>query len=271
MTLEPLLIAELLALGVVAGFMAGLLGIGGGMLMVPVMTWMLVQRGVETGLAVKMAIATAMATITFTALSSVRAHHRLGTVRWDIVRSMAPGIVLGGLAAGAGAFALLKGRGLALLFAAFLGYMALQMLRDRKPRPGRQLPGTGGRLVVGAGIGFVSALVGAGGAFMSVPFMTWCNVQARQAVGTGAALGIPIAGGSTLGYLVSGWGLPAALPGAFGYLYLPALVLVALASVSLAPLGARTAHRINVVVLKRLFAIMLLALAASMLMQAFKP
>ena len=104
-----------------------------------------------------------------------------------------------------------------------------------------------------------------------MPFMTWCNVQARQSVGTGAALGFPIAGGSTLGYLVSGWGLPAALPGAFGYLYLPALVLVAGASVGLAPLGARTAHRINVVVLKRLFAIMLLALAASMLMRAFSP
>ena len=271
MLLEPLLVVELLALGVVAGFMAGLLGIGGGMMMVPVLTWMLVQRGIETGLAVKMAIATAMATIMFTALSSVRAHHRLGTVRWDIVRSMAPGIVLGGLAAGAGAFALLKGRGLALLFAAFLTYMAVQMLLDRKPRPGRQLPGAAGRFAVGSGIGFVSALVGAGGAFLSVPFMTWCNVQPRQAVGTGAALGFPIAGGSTLGYLVSGWGLPAALPGAFGFLYLPALALVALASVSLAPLGARTAHRINVVVLKRLFAAMLLALAASMMTRACSP
>ena len=271
MLLEPLLVVELLALGVVAGFMAGLLGIGGGMMMVPVLTWMLVQRGIETGLAVKMAIATAMATIMFTSLSSVRAHHRLGTVRWDIVRSMAPGIVMGGLAAGAGVFALLKGRGLALLFAAFLGYVAVQMLLDRKPRPGRQLPGAAGRFAAGSGIGFVSALVGAGGAFLSVPFMTWCNVQPRQAVGTGAALGFPIAGSSTLGYLVSGWGLPAALPGAFGFFYLPALALVALASVILAPLGARMAHRINVVVLKRLFAAMLLTLAASMLMQACSP
>lgn len=271
MTLEPWLIAELLALGMVTGFMAGLLGIGGGMMMVPVLTWMLVQRHVETGLAVKMAIATAMATIMFTALSSVRAHHRLGTVRWDVVRSMAPGIVVGGLVAGAGAFALLKGRGLALLFAAFLGYMALQMLLDRKPKPGRQLPGPAGRFGVGAGIGFVSALVGAGGAFLSVPFMTWCNVPPRQAVGTGAALGFPIAAGSTLGYVLSGWGLPAPLPGSWGYLFLPALALVAVSSVSLAPLGARTAHRINVRVLKRLFAVMLLALAASMLIQAFRP
>ncbi len=268
MPLEPLLIAELLALGVVAGFLAGLLGIGGGMMMVPVLTWILTQRGVETGMAVKMAIATAMATIMFTALSSVRAHHRLGTVRWDIVRTMAPGIVVGGLAAGAGAFALLKGRGLALLFALFLTYMAVQMLLDRKPKPGRQLPGPVGQTGVAAGIGFLSGLVGAGGAFMSVPFMTWCNVPPRHAVGTSAALGFPIALGSTLGYVIGGWALQPALPGAAGYLYLPALALIALTSVSLAPWGARTAHRVNALVLKRLFAVLLLLLAASMFMRA---
>jgi uncharacterized protein len=268
MPIEPLLVVELLALGAVAGFLAGLLGIGGGMMMVPVLTWILTQRGVETGTAVKMAIATAMATIMFTSLASVRAHHSLGTVRWDIVRGMAPGIVVGGLAAGAGAFSLLKGRALALLFAAFLTYMAVQMLLDRKPKPGRQLPGHAGQCSVGAGIGFLSGLVGAGGAFMSVPFMAWCNVPPRQAVGTSAALGFPIAGGSTLGYVIGGWSLPPVLPGAVGYLYLPALSLVALTSVSMAPLGARTAHRVNALVLKRLFALLLLMLATSMLARA---
>lgn len=267
--LEPSLILELLALGMLVGFLAGLLGIGGGMMMVPFMTWLMAQRGVESGHAVKMAIATAMATIMFTSLSSVRAHHRLGTVRWDLVRRIAPGIVVGGLLAGAGAFAVLKGRGLALLFAGFLGYMALQMLLDRKPKPGRQVPGPLGQASAGAGIGFVSALVGAGGAFLSVPFMTWCNVPPRQAVGTSAALGFPIALASTAGYVVSGWNVPAALPGAVGYLYVPALVLVALASVTLAPLGARTAHRLNMGLLKKLFAVLLLALAASMLHRAF--
>ncbi len=271
MSLEPLLIAELLALGVVSGFLAGLLGIGGGMMMVPALTWMLSNRGVDAGLSVKMGIATAMATIMFTALSSVRAHHRMGTVRWDIVRAMAPGIVLGGLAAGAGAFALLKGRGLALMFAVFLTYMAVQMLLDRKPKPGRQMPNAAGKAGVGASIGFLSGLVGAGGAFLSVPFMTWCNVNPRQAVGTGAALGFPIAAGSTLGYVIGGWGLPAALPGSVGYLYLPALALIAVTSMSLAPLGARTAHRINALLLKRFFAVLLLALAASMLVRALAP
>ena len=130
------------------------------------------------------------------------------------------------------------------------------------------MPGALGAAGVGAGVGFISALLGAGGAFLSVPFMTWCNVPPRQAVGTSAALGFPIALASTVGYLMSGWNLPAAVPGALGYLYLPGLAVVSLASASLAPWGARTAHRVNVVALKRLFAVLLLALAASMLHQA---
>ncbi len=269
MNLGPPLIAELLALGVVAGFLAGLLGVGGGMMMVPALTWLLSARGVESGLAVKMAIATAMATIVFTSLSSVRAHQRHGTVRWSIVAAMAPGLLLGGIAAGAGAFAVIKGQALALLFAAFVGYSALQMWIDRKPHPARVMPGPASQALVGTGIGFASGLLGAGGAFLSVPFMTWCNVSPRHAVGTSAALGFPIALASTLGYLVSGWRLPPALPGAVGYLYLPGLVIVSLASVSLAPLGARTAQRIHTRLLKRFFALLLLALAASMLRHAF--
>ncbi|CAD5374499.1 putative membrane transporter protein [Rubrivivax sp. A210] len=269
MDLGATLVVELLALGAAVGFLAGLLGIGGGMVMVPIMTLLLTQRGVPAPLAVKMSIATSMATIMFTSLSSVRAHHRLGAVRWEIARAMAPGIVTGGLLAGAGAFALLKGQGLALLFAAFIGYSALKMMRNTAPRPGRQLPGAWAQAGVGVGIGFASALLGAGGAFMSVPFMTWCNVPPRQAVATAAAIGFPIALASTAGYLISGRDLAPALPGAFGYLYLPALAVVSVASVTLAPVGARTAQRIDVTLLKRLFALMLLALAASMLRQAF--
>ena len=271
MSLPPSLILELLAMGTIAGFLAGLLGVGGGMLMVPAMSWLLTNQGVASGPAVKMAVATSMATILFTSLSSVRAHHRLGNVRWPTARALVPGVLAGGLAAGAGAFALLKGQGLALFFAAFIGYTALQMLLDRKPSPSRALPGPAGLFGVGAGVGFISGLLGAGGAFLSVPFMTWCNVPPREAVGTSAALGFPIAAASTLGYLVSGWNLPPALPGAFGYLYLPGLVLVAVASVLMAPLGARTAQRINVTLLKRFFAVLLFALALTMLQRAFAP
>ncbi len=267
--LSPDLVLELLAMGVVAGFLAGLLGVGGGMMLVPAMTWILTQRGVPSGPAVKMAVATSMATILFTSLSSVRAHHRLGAVRWPIVRSFAPGIVVGGLLAGAGAFSVIKGQALALFFGVFISYTALQMLLDKKPSASRGLPGPWGLAGVGAGVGFISGLVGAGGAFMSVPFMTWCNVPPRQAVGTSAALGFPIAAAATAGYVVSGWNLPPALPGAFGFLYLPALVLVAVASVTFAPMGARMAQRINVALLKRFFALMLFALAASMLRPFF--
>ena len=162
----------------------------------------------------------------------------------------------------------MKGQGLALFFAIFIGYAALRMWRNDAPKPERQLPGALGTAGVGAGVGFISALLGAGGAFLSVPFMTWCNVPPRHAVGTSAALGFPIALASTAGYLISGWNLPAAVPGALGYLYLPGLAVISLASVSLAPWGARTAHRVDVVALKRLFAVLLLALAASMLHRA---
>ncbi len=274
MTIEPLLIVELLALGLFTGFLAGLLGIGGGMLMVPLLTWILSQRGVEAGMAVKMAIATSMATIIFTSLSSVRAHHKRGAVRWDLVRGLAPGILLGGLIAGAGIFALLKGAALALLFAAFVSFSALQMLRNKKPSPSRQMPGPAGQVGVGAGIGLLSGLLGAGGGFVSVPFMTWCNVAMHNAVATSAALGLPIALANTAGYLIGGRDLPPALPGAFGYLYLPALVVIALASVTMAPVGARTAHALNVSQLKRVFAGLLFMLAGYMLykgLSSFNP
>lgn len=268
--LEWPLIAELLLLGCATGFLAGLLGIGGGMLLVPFMTLILTQRGVGAALAVKMAIATSMATILFTSISSVRAHHRRGAVRWDLVRGLAPGIVIGGLLAGAGAFAVLKGTTLALVFALFVGFSATQMLLDKKPAPTRQMPGTGGRIGAGGVIGFASGLVGAGGGFISVPFMTWCNVPMHNAVATSAALGFPIALANTLGYVVGGRSLTNPLPGAVGYLWFAALVVIATASVLFAPLGARSAHAMNVRQLKRVFASMLYGLAAYMLYKALR-
>jgi uncharacterized protein len=264
------LLAELLALGAFAGFLAGLLGVGGGMLMVPFVTLLLSARGVAPAHAVKMAIATSMSTILFTSISSLRAHHQRGAVRWDLVRGIAPGIVIGSLLAGAGAFALVKGAVLAVLFAVFVGFSATQMLLDRKPAASRVMPGPLGQGAAGAGIGFLSGLVGAGGAFISVPFMTWCNVPIHNAVATSAALGLPIAAASTLGYVIGGWSLPPALPGAFGYLYLPALLVIASASVLTAPLGARLAHNMDVGRLKRVFALMLYLLAAYMLYKGFE-
>ena len=256
-------------MGAVTGYLAGLLGIGGGMIQVPFLSTLLVQHGMRSEMALKTAIATAMATIAFTSLSSVRAHHARGAVRWDIARAMAPGILVGGLLSGAGLFALIKGPALGIVFALFIGYSATQMLLDRKPRAARPLPGPWGLGAVGTGIGALSSLVGAGGAFLSVPFMTWCNVPIHHAVGTAAALGFPIALASTLGYVIGGWSLPPALPGSVGYLYLPALAVVAVASVLVAPLGARTAHATDVRSFKRLFAVLLYGVAGYMVWRGF--
>jgi uncharacterized membrane protein YfcA len=263
--LAPLLIVELGMLGLVTGFLAGLLGIGGGMLLVPFLTYILGVQQVSPDLAVKMAIATSMATIMFTSISSVRAHHRRGAVRWDIVKRLAPGIVLGGIIASLGVFSLLKGSVLAIFFALFVSFSATQMFLDKKPAPTRQMPGPGGQVAAGGVIGFLSGLVGAGGGFVSVPFMTWCNIPIHNAVATSAALGFPIALANVVGYVISGQstaGLPTA---SLGYVWLPALIVVATCSVLTAPLGAKAAHSLPVKQLKRIFASLLFALAAYML------
>lgn len=264
MLLEPWLIAELAILGLCTGFLAGLLGIGGGMLMVPFVTIILTARGVSPDLAVKMAIATSMATIVFTSISSVRAHHKRGAVQWGIVKNLAPGIVLGAMLASLGVFAVLKGTSLALFFAAFVGFSATQMLLDKKPAPTRTLPGPAGLLGSGGVIGFLSGLVGAGGGFVSVPFMTWCNVPIHNAVATSAALGFPIALANVVGYVISGQSVTSLPAGSLGYVWLPALGVIATCSVLTAPLGAKAAHNLPVKKLKRVFASLLFGLAAYM-------
>lgn len=255
---------ELLALGSVAGFLAGLLGVGGGMMMVPFVTFFLSRRGVEPALSVKMAIATSMATIIFTSISSLRAHHARGAVRWPIVRAMAPGIVAGGLLAGAGAFAVIGGAWLAVAFALFVGYSATRMLIKRGAVATRTLPSAFGQSTVGLGIGFLSAMVGAGGAFMSVPFMTRCGVAIHNAVATSAAIGLPVALASTAGYIIGGWRVASSVPGALGYVVVPMLAVIAAASMTTAPLGARVAHSSDVSRLSVVFACLLYSLAAYM-------
>ena len=265
MLLEPLLVFELACLGIATGFLAGLLGIGGGMLMVPFVTIIMSNRGVAPDLAVKMAIATSMATIMFTSVSSVWAHHKRGAVRWDIVKRLSPGIVAGSLVGSLGIFALLKGAYLAIFFGLFVGFSATQMFLDKKPEPSRHLPGTSGLLAAGSLIGFLSGLVGAGGAFISVPFMTWCNVAIRNAVATSAALGFPIAVANVFGYIISGFSVQNLPAGAFGYIWLPALAVIAVCSFLMAPLGAKAAHTLPIGKLKRIFASILYVLAVYML------
>ncbi len=255
-------------LGVVVGFFAGLLGVGGGGTMVPILTTLFLAQGFSHGQVVHMALGTSMAAIVITSLSSLRAHHRHGAVRWDVLRAITPGILLGTFG---GTF--LASRvdtvPLAIFFAAFMALMSMQMLLSIKPTPSRGLPGAVGMGVAGLAIGGVSALVAIGGGSMSVPFMTWCNVKVQHAIGTSAAIGLPIAVAGTVGYLVNGWAVTATPPFSLGYIYLPALVLVSLPSILTAPLGARMAHRLPVATLRKIFAGVLVVLCAKMLHSLF--
>ena len=261
------LVIELLILGSFTGFLAGLLGIGGGMLMVPFMTLLLSAKNMPTQHIVKMAIATSLATICFTSIASVRAHHQRGAVLWPVAKLLAPGIVIGSLL-GAQIAKALPSQALALLFALFVSCSALQMLIDKKPRPTRQLPGRVGMLAAGGLVGLLASLVGAGGAFVTVPFMTWRNVKIHNAVATSAALGFPVAVAGTVGYVIAGWSLTGMPAGTLGFIYLPALLTISIASVLTAPFGARTAHRMDMRQLKRVFAVLLFGLAAYMIYKA---
>jgi uncharacterized membrane protein YfcA len=162
-------------------------------------------------------------------------------------------------------FSVLKGTWLAIFFGLFVSFSATQMLRDKKPQANREMPGPAGQVAAGGVIGFLSGLVGAGGGFVSVPFMVSRNVPMRNAVGTSAALGFPIALANTVGYIVSGSALTGLPDGALGYVWLPALAVIGVGSVLTAPLGARIAHRVPVAQLKRVFALLLYCLAGYML------
>ena len=266
--MDPLFIVCLLILGAATGFAAGLLGIGGGMLMVPFLTMLFTWQQMPLELVVHAAIATSMTSILFTSISSVWAHHRKGAVRWKIVAMMAPGIIIGGLISGGAVFAALNTAWLSLAFALFVGYSAYKMLSSKKPAPSRQMPGVVGSSAAGAGIGFISGLVGAGGGFVSVPFMTWCNVALHNAVATSAALGFPIALANSVGYIFAGLNETGGQPGMLGFIYLPALACLVVVSVLMAPVGARVAHQLPVASLKRVFACLLFGLAAYMLYKA---
>ncbi|WP_256079286.1 sulfite exporter TauE/SafE family protein [Massilia sp. YIM B04103] len=262
------LVLILLAMGAAGGFAAGLLGIGGGMVLVPFITMIFTARGFAPELVVHMAIATSLATILFTSVSSVRAHHKMKAVQWRIVALLTPGIVLGSWV-GPWIAKQMNSSALALFFGIFITFSATQMLLGKKPSATRELPGTGGMFAAGGAIGVVSGLVGAGGGFLSVPFMSWCNVKIHNAVATSAALGFPIALAGTLSNIYFGWGEPGLPEHSLGFIYVPALLVIVAASMSMAPLGARTAHRLPVATLRKVFAVILYFLAAYMLWKAF--
>lgn len=252
-------------MGALAGTMAGLLGIGGGVIIVPVLAWIFEGQGVSPAVLMHVAVGTSLATIMATSVSSIRAHQKRGAIQWPVFRSITPGLIVGSLL-GAAVAGLLSGENLRIAFGVFILFVAAQMARGMATKPHRTLPGGVGMVAAGGVIGTFSAIMGIGGGAMSVPFMTWCNVDARQAVATAAAIGFPIAVTGTLGFLVNGWGNPDLPAASLGYINLPAFTGIVGASILFAPFGARIAHHIPQLTLKRIFAVFLAVMGLRMLL-----
>ena len=262
LTIELLII--FLALGALVGFMAGLLGIGGGGIMVPILTSIFLWQGSTQENVVHLALGTSMASIVVTSIASLRAHHAKGAVLWPVVKAMTPGVVLGAFV-GTFLAAYLSTLVLAIFFAVFMAYVAVQMFVNKQPKPCRKLPGKLGMSATSTGIGIVSALVAIGGGSLTVPFLVWNNINIKTAIGTSAAVGFPIAVAGAVGYLINGWSVATTEKFTFGYVYLPAVVAISLLSYITAPFGARLAHRLPVPTLKKIFAILLVVLSLKML------
>jgi uncharacterized membrane protein YfcA len=252
-----------IALGAFAGVLAGLLGVGGGLIIVPVLTFIFTAQHLPDAHILHLALGTSLASIMFTSVSSLRAHHKRGAVDWLVVRRISFGIMVGTFG-GSWVAAQLSTRFLKVFFVVFLYYVATQMLLNIRPKPHRQLPGPVPMFGVGGVIGCVSSLVGIGGGSLSVPFLTWCNVAIHRAIGTSAAIGFPIALAGAIGYVVNGMTVP--LPQySLGFVYLPALVGIAAASIVTAPLGAKLAHSLPIDRLKKIFALLLIVMGTKML------
>lgn len=255
----------LLASGAVAGMFAGLLGIGGGVIIVPVLAMVFTSQGVSIDVLMHVAIGTSLATIVITSLSSIRAHHKHKAIDWGVVRVITIGLFIGGLI-GAVIAKLIPGEDLKLIFSIFMFLISAQMYFGNTTEAHRTLPNKPGMILAGTGIGTVASLMGVGGGSMSVPFFTWCNMSIRNAVATSSAVGFPIAVAGTIGFIFTGWSAVDRPVMSVGYVNLPALISIVVASVLSAPLGAWIAHRISPVILKRIFAGFLLILGVRMIL-----
>lgn len=258
-----------LVLGLFAGFVAGLLGVGGGLIIVPVLVFIFTAHHFPEQYVVHLALGTALASIIFTSISSMRAHHLHAAVDWKVWRDVTPGVVTGTLL-GSVLAAYLSAHFLKVFFVLFVFYAGTQMLLDIKPKAARALPGLPGMFAAGNVIGAVSSLVGIGGGTVSIPFMTWCNVKLHRAIGTSSAIGLPIAIAGAIGYFLNGLAVSSLLPQySLGFLYLPALAAIVATSVVTAPLGAKLAHRLPVKKLKKIFALLLYVLGVRMAVTLF--
>jgi uncharacterized membrane protein YfcA len=253
------------AIGAIVGFLAGLLGIGGGAITVPLLVWLFGAQGLPRGQLLHLAVGTSMATILFTSVSSVRAHAARGAIRWDLAWRITPGILIGGLV-GSALASVIPTVAFAAIFTVVIYAAATHMLLGTRPRATRQPPGPVGMFLAGFVISAFSAFAAIGGAFMTVPFMVWCNVPVLQAIGTAAVIGFPIALSGTVGFVATGLQASGLPPHSLGFVFLPALAGIVAVSVLLAPAGAAVAHWLPTLWLRRIFALLFYAIATRMLM-----
>lgn len=253
-----------LALGALAGTIAGLFGVGGGLIIVPTLIYTLHWQGVDADITTHMAVGTSLATIVVTSLSSVRAHHKRGAVDWSIVLSLTPGIALGAVL-GAVTATYLSGPQLQLAFGVFVMLIAAQLGLGLSTAPQRELPGRAGLLAAGGIIGWISSLFGIGGGSLTVPFLSWCNVAMQRAVACSAACGLPIAVFGSLSYIWQGQGISSLPHWSSGYVYWPAFLGVVLTSTFFARFGAHLAHRLPAVLLRRSFALFLVLVGSQLI------
>ncbi|WP_017937612.1 sulfite exporter TauE/SafE family protein [Zestomonas thermotolerans] len=254
-----------LLLGAGAGVLAGLFGVGGGMIIVPVLVFSFTAQGFDPAILTHMAVGTSLATIVFTSVNSVLEHHRKGAVNWTVFIWMALGILIGA-ALGSLTAEAISGPILQKIIGTFAICIAIQMAFDLRPKAAGSLPGKAGLGVAGGVVGWASAIFGIGGGSLTVPFLVWRGQSMQQAVATSAACGLPIALMGALSFMVIGWSAARLPDWSLGYVYLPALVGIAVASMPFARVGARLAHRLPQRVLKRLFALLLLGVGLNFLL-----
>lgn len=252
-----------MVVGLIAGILAGLLGVGGGLVIVPMLIFCFTSQNINSEVIMHIALGTSLASIIFTSISSFLAHHKRGAVDWSIVKKITPGILIGTFF-GTMVASQLSTDFLKSFFCVFLYAVATQMIINKKPKASKEIPGRVGLFGVGSVIGIASSLVGIGGGSLSVPFMLRCNIAAHRAIGTSAAIGLPIAIAGAFGYIVNNLHAAGLPPYSLGYVYLPALAFIVLFSVLTAPLGAKLAHALPVNKLKQIFALFLYAVATKM-------
>lgn len=251
-----------LVLGAVAGLMAGLFGVGGGLIIVPVLMYTFQLSGISTDVAAHLAIGTSLATIIFTSISSTYTHHKKGNIDWHVVRWLSLGIIFGCILGGFTA-SLLQGKTLKIIIGCFVLCMSIQLGLNLKPKASKTLPNIYGLSIVGFLVGWASAIFGIGGGSLIVPFLAFCSLVMQRAVAISAACGFPIALSGALSYAYFGWDVTGLPSWSLGYIYLPALIGITLTSMIFSRLGAKLAYRLSPVLLRRMFAIFLFIVGCS--------